>query len=149
MGKVVIGLAGLDERGHGVVFGQPFQRGQQLISCDGPLRNLPPDTVQPHPCGQTGAQIEVGHAAMGSPEQQVVEFRMRPADTGFMRVEIAGPMLFLSFLPGGGGRDRERGRCGNPVDLLADVQLVAVVESACPQVGGRGIDPAQKVLRGE
>ena len=86
---------------------------------------------------------------MGAPEQQIVEFRMRPADTGFMRVEIAGPMLFSSFLPGRGGRDRERGRRGNPVDLLADVQLVAVVGSASPQVGGRSIDPAQKVLRGE
>ena len=82
---------------------------------------------------------------MGSPEQQVVEFRMRPADTGFMRVEISGPMLFSPFLPGRGGRDRERGRRGNPVDLLADIQLVAVVGSARPQVGGRGIDPAQKL----
>ena len=59
VGKVVIGLPGLDERGHGVVFGQTLQRGQQLISCDGPLRDLPPYAVQPHPCGQTGAQIEV------------------------------------------------------------------------------------------
>ena len=111
MGKVIVRLAGLDERGHGIVPGQAFQSGQKFIGRNGPLRDHPPCSVEAHPCRKRGTQAQVGHAATGSPEQQVVDARIVPADTRFTRIPAGirhGHFLHF-FTEGDGATVKEDG----------------------------------------
>ena len=87
MGKIVIRLPGFDECGYGIIFRQAFQSRQQFIRGDRPLCDLLPQAIEPHPCGQAGAQTQIRHSTMGGPQQQFVDGRVIPANTRFPWVQ--------------------------------------------------------------
>ena len=56
MGKIIVGLTGLDQGGNGIVARQTLQRCQQLIRGDGLLCHRTPCSVQAHPGRKPGTQ---------------------------------------------------------------------------------------------